>query len=144
MIKGIAHVCFVVRDLETSLAFYRDALGLHPAFEFRNAAGARTGAYLHAGERTFMELFAGQPAPAAATGSFRHVCLEVDDVSETVKRLREKGVAVDEPKMGADQSWQAWLSDPDGNRIELHGYTERSAQIRYLAAAPRPAPPVVI
>jgi catechol 2,3-dioxygenase-like lactoylglutathione lyase family enzyme len=144
MIKGIAHVCFVVRDLDASLAFYRDALGLRQAFEFRNAAGARTGVYLHAGERTFIELFVGQPAPAPAAASFRHICIEVDDVAGAVGRLREKGVATDEPKLGADQSWQAWLSDPDGNRIELHGYTKQSAQTCYFAAAPRAAPPVVI
>ncbi len=30
--------------------------------------------------------------------------------------------------MGSDHSWQAWLSDPDGNRVELHQYTPESWQ----------------
>lgn len=143
MIKGIAHICFVVRDLDASVAFYRDALGLKLAFEFRNQAGARVGAYLHAGDRTFIELFSGQPATAAAA-SFRHICLEVDDVAKEVERLRARGITADGMKLGADQSWQAWIADPDGNRIELHGYTPESSQVRYMSGAPGMAPPVVI
>jgi catechol 2,3-dioxygenase-like lactoylglutathione lyase family enzyme len=143
MIKGLAHVCFVVRDLDASIAFYRNILGLNLAFEFRNGAGLRTGAYLHAGDRTFIELFAGQPA-ATTGGSFRHICLEVDDVAKEVSRLQSHGVTAEAMKLGADKSWQAWVTDPDGNRIELHGYTPESAQLRYLAAAPRGVPPVVI
>jgi catechol 2,3-dioxygenase-like lactoylglutathione lyase family enzyme len=143
MIKGLAHVCFVVSNLDASVAFYRDALGMSLAFEFRNAAGARTGAYLHAGDRTFVELFAGHPA-ASPGGSYRHICLEVDDVQEEVRHLREHGIVAEGLKLGADRSWQAWISDPDGNRIELHGYTPESAQVRYLASAPRTIPPVVI
>jgi catechol 2,3-dioxygenase-like lactoylglutathione lyase family enzyme len=143
MIKGLAHVCFVVSNLDASVAFYRDALGMKLAFEFRNAAGARTGAYLHAGDRTFVELFGGKPATTEG-GAYRHICLEVDDVEKEVRRLGERGIAAEGLKLGADRSWQAWISDPDGNRIELHGYTPESAQIRYLAEAPRMAPPVVI
>jgi hypothetical protein len=28
--------------------------------------------------------------------------------------------------MGTDESWQAWLTDPDGNRIELYACAEQS------------------
>ena len=39
-----------------------------------------------------------------------------------------RGVEVSDPKLGSDRSWQAWLADPDGTRIELHGYTPDSSQ----------------
>jgi hypothetical protein len=39
---------------------------------------------------------------------------------------------VGEVSLGSDQSWQAWLADPDGNRIELHAYTPESKQLRAL------------
>ena len=55
----------------------------------------------------------------AAKQSFQHICLEVDDVAKTVVELRGRGIEITEAKLGLDQSWQAWLSDPDGNRIEL-------------------------
>jgi catechol 2,3-dioxygenase-like lactoylglutathione lyase family enzyme len=132
MIKGIAHVCFVVRDLDASIAYYRDKVGLRPAFEFINDKGERFGVYLHAGERTFLELFVGKLAPRAAGQSYQHVCLEVDDVEATVADLRARGVEVTDAVLGSDHSWQAWLTDPDGNRIELHGYTSESKQSPYL------------
>jgi predicted enzyme related to lactoylglutathione lyase len=56
----------------------------------------------------------------------------VDDIEQTVRALRARGVEVSEVKMGGDQSWQAWLADPDGNRIELHQYTPESWQAPFL------------
>ena len=47
--------------------------------------------------------------------------------------LRGRGVEVSDPKLGSDQSWQAWITDPDGNRIELHDYTAESWQAPHLA-----------
>jgi glyoxylase I family protein len=133
MITGLAHACFTVSDLERSLAFYRDALGLKPAFDFINKEGRRFGVYLHLGGRSFVELFEGQLGERAEGQSYRHICLEVDDIQSTVQMLRERGLEVSDPKLGGDQSWQAWITDPDGNRIELHHYTAESKQAPYLA-----------
>jgi len=132
MIKALAHVCFTVRDLDAAIAFYCDKLGLKKAFDFVNDKGERFGVYLHLGGRNFIELFTGQVAEPAKGQSFRHICIEVDDVAATVADLRAKGVELTDPKLGSDQSWQAWLSDPDGNRIELHGYTPASWQTPHL------------
>ena len=132
MITGFAHVCFIVTDLDASIAFYRDKLGLTPAFDFRNDNGARFGIYLHVGGRSFIELFQGQVAEPAAGQSFQHICLEVDDIEATVADLRAKGVEVGAVSLGGDHSWQAWLSDPDGNRIELHAYTLESKQAPWV------------
>jgi glyoxylase I family protein len=133
MITGLAHACFTVSDLEHSLAFYRDVLDLKPAFDFVNKEGRRFGIYLHLGGRTFVELFEGQLGERAEGQSYRHICLEVDDIESTVRTLRDRGVEVSDPKLGGDQSWQAWITDPDGNRIELHHYTDKSRQVPHLA-----------
>jgi len=116
-IRCVSHVCYVVGDIERSIAFYRDALGLRVAFDFCKPGAARHGVYLHAGERTFIELFAGEPATVRQDASFRHVCLEVDDIEAMLQALKQHGVEVSEPKMGEDNSLQAWLKDPDGNAI---------------------------
>ena len=131
MITGLAHACFNVSDLDRSLAFYRDTLGLIQAFEFKDKDGRRKGVYLQAGRRTFIELFLGNPQPVK-DASYRHICLEVDDMDDTVRTLREKGLTVSDPILGLDQSHQAWLTDPDGNRIELHAYTPASWQKPWL------------
>ena len=128
MITGMAHVCFTVADLERSVTFYCDTLGLKPAFEFLNEQGRRYGQYIHVGERNFVELFEGQLGELADDQPFRHICLEVDDIEGTVATLRARGLEVTDVKLGKDNSYQAWISDPDGNRIELHGYTPQSLQ----------------
>ena len=138
MITGLAHVCFTVSDLERSIQFYRDGLGLTPAFDFSDDNGRRYGLYLHAGGRSFIELFEGEVGEPAEKPSFRHICLEVDDtdaecpIESTVRSLRERGIKVSAIKLGKDHSYQAWIADPDGNRIELHGYTAESWQAPFL------------
>jgi len=128
MIKGLAHICFTVSNLEESIAFYKDKLGLSPAFDFINDNNERFGIYLHIGERNFIELFKGNSDKSDQKGSYKHFCLEVDDINAIADDLKKKGVDVTEVKMGSDHGWQAWLSDPDGNRIELHQYTPESKQ----------------
>ena len=132
MITGMAHACFTVSDLDASIHFYRDQLGLKPAFDFRREDGTRFGLYLHLGGRTFIELFQGQLGERAEGQSYKHICLEVDDIESTVAELRARGVEVSDPKLGSDQSWQAWITDPDGNRMELHAYTAESWQAPHL------------
>lgn len=132
MITNVAHLCFVVRDLKASESFYCDKLGLSRAFDFTNDKGERFGAYLRVGGRNFIELFQGKLAEVAKGQSFGHFCLEVDDLQSTVVQLRAAGVEVTDAKLGADQSWQAWLTDPDGNRIELHQYTPQSWQAPFV------------
>jgi catechol 2,3-dioxygenase-like lactoylglutathione lyase family enzyme len=133
MITGLAHVCFTVTDLERAIAFYRDGLGLKPAFDFTDDNGQRYGIYFHVGGRNFIELFQGELDPPIEGQSFRHFCIEVDDIEATVETLRERGIQVSEIKMGRDHSYQAWIQDPDGNRIELHDYTSESWQAPHLA-----------
>ena len=128
MITGVAHVCFTVRNMDAALAFYRDRLGMTEAFAWRRPDGSKSGVYLHVGRRTFLELFEGDVGEPAARPSYRHLCLEVDDINATVAELRAKGVEVTDVKLGDDRAWQAWTSDPDGNRIELHQYTPESKQ----------------
>jgi lactoylglutathione lyase len=132
MITHLAHACFTVSDLDRAQHFYVDQLGLTPAFDFVDETGLRYGVYLYLGGRNFIELFTGELAQPAPGQSYRHICMEVDDIRATVADLRAKGVEVSEPKLGKDRSWQAWITDPDGNRIELHHYNPDSKQTPWV------------
>jgi len=131
MIKSLAHVCFVVPDLNASIAFYCGKLGLKEAFDFRNEKNERFGIYLHVGGRSFIELFQSKIDKPAPGQSYQHLCLEVSDIKATVADLKSKGVKVTEIIMGSDNAWQAWIEDPDGNKIELHCYTKESKQSKW-------------
>jgi glyoxylase I family protein len=133
MIKGLAHIAFTVRDLDACIAFYEKTLGFRVVFDYRDEEGKRKAAYLHIGERTFIELFRGEhDAPTEDLG-FRHFSLEVDNLEKTVAALQANGVEMARPiTRGKDRSWQAWLRDPDGNLIELQEYTAESKQQQAL------------
>jgi catechol 2,3-dioxygenase-like lactoylglutathione lyase family enzyme len=132
MITNMAHACFTVTDLDRALKFYAEGLGLTPAFDYIDENGKRYGIYLHLGGRNFIELFTGDISAPAQGQSFRHICLEVDDIQSTIQELRDRGIETTDPKLGKDRSWQAWITDPDGNRIELHDYNPDSKQTLWL------------
>lgn len=133
MITGLSHACFTVSDLAKSVEFYRDGLGLEHAFDLSIPSANLEGVYLRVGARTFIELFQGDPQPTPPGVSYKHICLEVDDIQRTVAELKERGVAVGDISLGKDQSYQAWITDPDGNRIELHQFTAESLQVKAMA-----------
>ena len=133
MVIGIAHVCYIVSDIHTSINFYCQHLGMRPAFEFRNEQNELSGIYLLVGERNFLELFQGSPVQPTIQPSYSHLCLEVNDIDATVNDLRANGIECSAPcRPEGDMSWQSWITDPDGNRIELHAYTPESKQVQSL------------
>lgn len=119
MINGLTHMAFVVSDMEASLHFYVEQLGLTHAFELHDDQDRPWIHYLKVADRQFIELFyGGNPNPPKS--SFDHLCLEISDLKAYVEKIRSAGVTIDiEPNQGCDKNWQAWIRDPDGNRIEL-------------------------
>ena len=47
---------------------------------------------------------------------------------KTIQDIRGKGWEIGDKKQGGDQSWQAWMKDPDGLPIEVMQYTPESSQ----------------
>jgi len=131
----MGHAAFRVRDLERSKQFYCDVLGLKPAFEMLpDEQGRGHIVYLYIANGQFLELF---PAPNAAddfsggnTGSYRHFQLEVDDLQRTITEIEARGLprSPNPPRQGRDGNWQYWVTDPDGNRIELMQMASDSLQ----------------
>jgi len=125
MIRQLAHICIHTLDLDQTLRFYTDVLGMEKGFDFERK-GEPHGYYLKLGGRTYIEVFPGDPGEV---GNINHVAFEVDDMDGLMVRIREQGVDIGEKKLGADHSWQVWLTDPNGIRIELHEYTPDSLQL---------------
>jgi glyoxylase I family protein len=125
MIKQIAHICILTKDLDKTRSFYLDALGLELGFEFERD-GAIFGCYIKVGNNTFIEVFEGNPADV---DPILHVAIEVSDMDSLIEQIRDHGYEVTDKKMGSDMSWQAWVTDPNGVKIEFHEYTSDSKQL---------------
>ncbi len=128
MINQIAHVCIASSDLDNTLAFYCNGLGFRKVFDFKRD-GELVGYYLGVTESTYIEVFAMGEVDTQAKSPVRHFCLEVNSIDDVRSHLIGKGYEVTEKKLGADESWQTWVTDPSGVRIEYHEYTEKSTQI---------------
>lgn len=123
MILGIGHNAFRVRDLEKSLQFYCGTLGFKEAFRLTNEKGEVWIVYLKIADNQFLELFPGGEntlqVPPNPIG-YAHFCLLVDDMAATLEELAGRGLKIEgSPRKGQDGNWQYWITDPDGNRIEL-------------------------
>jgi lactoylglutathione lyase len=117
-VTRLGHVILYVGDLEASVAFYRDVVGLPHRFTDAGYAEFGTGATrLALYERRRAEWLTGQPA---APGPAGEIVLFVDDVDAVVATLRERGV----PLLSGptDRSWghrTVHVADPDGFVVEF-------------------------
>ena len=126
-VRQLAHVCILARDLAATRRFYAEVLGMPVVFEFLRE-GEAFGFYLDAGGRSNVEVFHASAADFGEHARIDHLCLEVESIDRAIEHLRARGIEVGDKRLGCDETWQAWLRDPDGTRIELFEYTAGSAQ----------------
>jgi len=127
MIKSLAHLCILSKDLNRSQDFYCGALGLKRHFDFFKE-GELFGFYLQLAPGQFIEIFKAGPKAEIHTQRIHHFCLEVDDIDALREKLTRHGVEVTPKKLGCDQTWQCWCKDPDGVDFEFQQYTPGSSQ----------------
>jgi catechol 2,3-dioxygenase-like lactoylglutathione lyase family enzyme len=116
----VSHVMLRVADIERSVAFYRDAVGLEVI------AAAEAFAFLDAGT---IRLALNRSDDAGATDSLTEIVLEVDDIEPAYREMSERGVpfavAPREVTRAGDRSLHAaHFRDPDGHLWSLTGWTE--------------------
>jgi methylmalonyl-CoA/ethylmalonyl-CoA epimerase len=129
-ITKINHIAVAVSDIDASLAFWRDALGLELA-ELRDVpAEAAQIAFLPVGG-TEVELVrpttddSGLAKYIAKRGEgLHHLCLETDDIEAMLAQLKEKGIQLinESPRTGADGKKYAFIhpKSTGGVLVELY------------------------
>ena len=136
------HTGLTVSDLERSLHFWRDAMGLEVLFQQEKAGGyleaivGEPGAHVlmahlaFGGEGPRIELFqylapgGGRHFSRPADQGFAHVCVACDDLGEWLERLiAAGGTPFSEPveiDTGVNRGGRGvYLRDPDGHVVEL-------------------------
>ncbi len=135
-ITSIGHVAIRVSDIDRSLAFYTGRLGFPEMLRLHRDDGALWLVYLRITDEQYLEIFpdaVGGRAPPEEANGLNHLCLTVDDIEAVIASLAERGVPLLRPlKRGADGNRQAWIEDPDGNRIELMDMASDGLQARAI------------
>lgn len=120
------HTMVRVRDLDASLRFYCDLLGLQEVRRTENEAGRYTLVFLAALRN--LEQSAAERAPEveltynwdpedyAGGRNFGHLAYKVDDIYAACQRFMDAGVVVNRPPRDGNM---AFVRSPDGISIEL-------------------------
>ncbi|MDH5217323.1 MAG: lactoylglutathione lyase [Gammaproteobacteria bacterium] len=123
----ILHTMLRVGDLEKSIGFYTDILGMQLLRQKEYPEGEFTLAFLGYGpeaDNTVIELTYNWGVESYDLGSgFGHLAIEVDDVYQATQAIRDRGGKIirDAGPMNAGNTIIAFVEDPDGYQIELIG-----------------------
>jgi len=121
----LLHTMLRVGNLERSIKFYTEILGMKLLRQKEYPEGKFTLAFLGYGdekENTALELTYNWDTDHYDMGNgFGHLAIEVDDVYEAAEKIRQQGgTIIREPgPMNAGTTILAFVADPDGYEIEL-------------------------
>ena len=130
VIKAINHIAVVVEDMEKSLAFWRDALGINlhelrdvPAEKSQVAFLPLAGAEVELVMPTTDDSGIAKYLAKRGQG-MHHLCLEVDDIDGMLTHLKSKNIRLinEEPRTAADGKKYAFIhpESTGGVLVELY------------------------
>jgi methylmalonyl-CoA/ethylmalonyl-CoA epimerase len=129
-IKSIHHVAVVVDDMEKSLGFWRDALGIElselrdvPAEKsqvaFLPVAGAEVELVMPTSDDSGIAKYLAKRGPG-----LHHICLEVDDIDGMMSQLKSRAIRLinEQPRAAADGRKYAFVhpESTGGVLVELY------------------------
>ena len=129
-VKRIDHIAVIVEDLDATLGFWRDALGIELTGVEEAAEEAARVAFLPVGgsqvelvEPTVMDSSLKRFLERRGPG-MHHICLEVDDLQGMLDQLRERGVQLvnETPRIGSEGRKYAFIHPKSafGVMVELY------------------------
>lgn len=116
-VRSIHHVAVVVSDMQSSLSFWRDALGMQLR-ELREVPAEQAQVAFLPASASDVELVlpisadSGIARYMAKRGpGMHHICLEVDDIAGMLAQLRAKGIRLinDQPRAAQDGRQYAFV-----------------------------------
>jgi len=143
--RDFSHITVRVSDMERSLAFYRDGLGLRVIFDVKlegagleavtgapGAKGRMVGLLVPGAGRVSIELLGfdsprSAPPPAGRFTGYSNISLSVDDLDAAHEACAARGLRPLQKPVDVGGVRMFFLADPDGTAIELiefpHGAT---------------------
>jgi methylmalonyl-CoA/ethylmalonyl-CoA epimerase len=129
-IKRIDHVAIVISDIETALAFWKDALGMDLSHIEDVPEEKSQVVFLPAGDSE-IELVLPTSSDSGLARylekrgpGMHHICLEVDNLEAMLMQLKEKGIQLinEEPVYGSNGKKYAFIhpKSASGVMVELY------------------------
>src|SRR5579871_5820149 len=120
-IRKLLHTRYRVNDLEKTVAFYRDVLGLEERGRHKSPRGSEL-VFMKAPESDEEIELCSYPAsgPVQVQPDLTHLAFQVDDLEAFAKEIEKKGVKLsDGPTKSGSGSMFAFVDAPEGYEIEL-------------------------
>ena len=120
MIKKLLHTRYRVRDLEKTVSFYKDVLGLKELRRHTSGRGSQL-VFLKApeGDEEIEICKFDQSGPVAVGPDLTHLAFEVDDLEKFVREAAAKGYPLSDGPHSTGNSKIAFIDAPEGYEIEL-------------------------
>ncbi len=121
MIKRLLHTRYRVKDLEKTVSFYKDVLGLEETRRHTSSRGSQLVFVKAPDSEEEIELCKfDESGPVVVGPDLTHLAFEVDDMEEFAKHAKEKGYPLsDGPSKNSDGGSIAFIDAPEGYEIEL-------------------------
>jgi lactoylglutathione lyase len=120
MVKKLLHTRYRVKDLEKTVSFYRDVLGLKELRHQTSGRGSRL-VFLKAPEsEEEIEICKfDESGPVVVGPDLTHLAFEVDDLEKFAKEVAQKGYPLSDGPHKSGSGKIAFIDAPEGYEIEL-------------------------
>lgn len=116
MIRGMNHFTVLTDDLDRTLHFYVELLGLTP--------GPRPdlgfpGAWLYVDGNAVLHIIGGRPLPAQRAGVIDHMAFSAQGLAAVKRQLDDAKIPYELRRQRESSTWQLFCHDPNGAKVEL-------------------------
>src|SRR5215510_15223425 len=130
-VKKLLHTRMRVSDLDQTIAFYTDVLGLEVLERKTSPRGSHLAFLRVPNSDELIELCSFPPSgPVKVQEDLVHLAFQVENLDDTIAQLEAKGIAItDGPTKTSSGSRFIFIDAPDGYEVEL---IERPPSVRIV------------
>ena len=120
MVKRLLHTRYRVHDLEKTVSFYKDVLGLEELRRQTSGRGSQLVFLKAPGSDEEIEICQFQQSGPVVVGpDLTHLAFEVDDMNKFAKHAAAKGYPLSDGPHSSGSGKIAFIDAPEGYEIEL-------------------------
>lgn len=120
-VRKLLHTRMRVSDIDRTIAFYRDILGLEIVERKTSPRGSHLAFLAAPNSEELIDLCSFPPSgPVTVQEDLVHLAFEVENLDDAIRALNDKGVTItDGPTRTSSGSRFIFIDAPDGYEVEL-------------------------